>query len=136
MMISPEEIHETGIELIDDQHHKLVEIINEASELDTKANSEVLNMLDKLEEYFHIHFLTEEQLMRESRYPDIATKLMIEQHDEFTSYLHLRIIEFRTKDILNLETFESFLQTFLKDHEIGLDQNLANWIINKEHPVM
>jgi len=61
---------ELGIPVIDSQHHRIVEYINQvAHALKTHSNDEIRDVLNELVDYTLSHFAFEESLMEESGYP-------------------------------------------------------------------
>lgn len=73
----------TGVRKLDDQHKKIIDMINKLIEMgDLEVNSEsISNTLQKMTEYSQEHFDTEEKFMLEYNYPEYSTQK--EQHREF-----------------------------------------------------
>ena len=65
---------QTGVDAIDEQHHRLVEIFNEldAALQVGRAHKQMRTILDELVEYTQSHFDDEEKLMEEMGYPELA----------------------------------------------------------------
>src|SRR3989338_8989538 len=61
------ERYETGLDVVDHQHRRLVELLNELGELYSGAGTreELLRVFDELAAYTVYHFQTEEKLMAE-----------------------------------------------------------------------
>ncbi len=70
-----------GIKEVDEQHHKLVDIVNELHSAIKNKQGRAISMeiISRLAEHTRTHFLFEESLMRVTRYPDAA--LHKQQHD-------------------------------------------------------
>ncbi|MDR3687335.1 MAG: hemerythrin domain-containing protein [Coriobacteriia bacterium] len=119
---------ETGNELIDRQHREVVGLLDELASIETGTESEVLHVLDRLMDFTLTHFAAEEALMTEVRYPELLTEEMCLQHREFTDYARLRVLEFRTGEMISVLPLHKFLDKWLKTHEFDLDRLLANWI--------
>lgn len=71
------ERYKTGIELIDDEHSRLFEIIREANELINAEllhdkYDEIVRLLEELKNYTEFHFSDEERLMESIQYPGLA----------------------------------------------------------------
>lgn len=61
---------EIGIPVIDAQHHRIVEYINQVEHVqETKSQRELLDLMDELVDYTVSHFAFEESLMEEAGYP-------------------------------------------------------------------
>ncbi len=92
-----------------------------------RPDDKVLRMLDKVMNFTLTHFLMEEELMTEANYPSDATKAMVDEHQEFKTYMRLRVLEFREAETFDVSSFLTFLEKFLKTHEFGFDRQLAEW---------
>jgi hemerythrin len=92
LFIKWQESNETGIELIDEQHKGILSIINTFYYM--MANKVHNHMMyscisDTLKNYSRIHFITEEDIIFASRYPDFAEHKKL--HQSLT--LEIEIIE-------------------------------------------
>jgi len=74
---------ETGIKLIDEQHHELFVRIDqfELAIYNGSVSNELKSILEYLNAYIIEHLKAEEQLLRDCNYPDFDRHA--EQHDEF-----------------------------------------------------
>lgn len=119
----------TGNEVIDQEHKKLFDIINEAYVLveeqycDEKYD-DIMQVLDELEDYTHYHFSHEEEYMKSMNYSGLE-----EQQRAHTGFLE-RLAE---KDLAEreedhqafLESMLDFLYSWLSHHILGLDMNIG-----------
>lgn len=117
-----------GNELIDRQHREVVGLLDELLAVEIGTEAEVLGILGHLMEFTLTHFAAEEELMTEVAYPEALTEDMCQQHREFKDYARLRVLEFRTGEMLSVRPLHRFLDEWLKVHEFGLDRLLADWI--------
>lgn len=125
--ITWENIYSVGIEEIDMQHKKLLEIINELDELlnadITKSGIEAV--LVELKEYIEIHFSTEEEYMEKYHYPDLAEHKML--HKEFIAKIkNAECIEDAT--IEGIEVID-FLYNWLINHIMVEDKKYVPYMI-------
>jgi hemerythrin-like metal-binding protein len=100
------------IDLIDDQHKILIQLINDTSRLIVEKNdSKVQEVLNELRLYTDTHFTEEEELFKKSDYPYIDKHL--EEHRYF---------------INKLSDFDNNLQ--LSDASVSLNilEFLKNWL--------
>lgn len=112
------------IKEIDDQHKKLIEMINEFYTHiieEKKLKDNLLKLLDELAEYTKFHFSTEEKYMDEFNfeYTDFHKK----EHAEFINKVFgakKRINE--GKMVFSVE-ITNFLKDWLVNHIKGTDQN-------------
>ncbi|HTX86578.1 MAG TPA: hemerythrin domain-containing protein, partial [Candidatus Nanoarchaeia archaeon] len=61
-----------GVKELDEQHKKIIEIINRLTAMDSAADfsgEEILKILRELNDYAHYHFTNEEIYFREFDYP-------------------------------------------------------------------
>ncbi len=74
LFIKWDEKHNIGIPLLDEQHRGIASIINSLyylMNLGADNNNMRLSILNTIKEYAHIHFITEEELLESSGYPDL-----------------------------------------------------------------
>ena len=120
-LINWDQSYSVGIDIIDKQHKKLVDIINVLfnSFSDGKAERIVTDVINKLVEYTEYHFKIEEDLFEEYDYPEKEEHIL--KHNQFVD----QIIEWKNKlstgdknihyDLLN------YLKTWLLEHIKGED---------------
>jgi hemerythrin len=104
---------DTGIGVIDNQHKRIVEYINQLDDISkTRDNSQVATVLDELVDYTLSHFTFEESLMEEAGYPFIKA--------------HKKVHELFAKRI------DNYVQRFRMDEDITeeLIHTLKAWLIN------
>jgi len=129
--------YETGNASIDQQHKKLLSVVDEleSAEAHTHGSSElILAVLGHVMDLTISHFAMEEDLMRRVRYPLVDREEMIQQHREFTSYARLRVLEFRRGELVSVLPLRAFLAEWLMIHEVGLDKRLADFIREQKLP--
>lgn len=68
------QVHQTGIPIIDEQHRGIVSSINSLFFFMRNKHPKVVTLptIMVMEQYAKVHFLTEEALLREAGYPDFA----------------------------------------------------------------
>jgi len=114
-----------GIEQIDDQHKKLVEIVNKLNDAMVAGHGrEVIGpTLNELIRYTQYHFSTEERLMAAHGYEHTA------EHKAQHAKLLQDVGEFKTRfdsgnSMLSIELLR-FLRDWLSGHILGSDLKLA-----------
>lgn len=118
-----------GNQIIDDQHKKLIAIINRLyqSYMDKKQVDEISSIMKELADYTRYHFTTEENLIREKKYPFMAEH--IKEHDFFIEELRNFKEQFDSSpSILTLKVM-TFLQKWLKEHILVNDQKYKEYIV-------
>ena len=118
----------TGVGVIDEQHHALVDLFNKLSDslvvVDDSADAAVQKAFKQLMEYARQHFSDEEALMRRDGVDARHIALHLRLHDEFSE--HVRAMWGARKALNNpAEVFLSFLTSWLCLHVLGVDQSLA-----------
>lgn len=120
--ITWKEQYSVGIDKIDDQHKKLIKILNELYELfmNKAAEQNIIKILDQLKDYTHYHFLTEEQLFIESNYIDTTKHKTL--HDKFKTEVISFIDEVKEGKITVTYKVMTFLNNWLLTHIQKEDQ--------------
>lgn len=114
-----------GIEVIDNQHRKIVDYINMLADMDDDAthSSEMKNLLHNLLDYTYSHFAFEEALMEEAGYE------MLSEHQQTHHAFKGRVDEllriFHTGENVNEQVTE-MLQSWLIHHIQDDDQSYAS----------
>lgn len=104
---------DTGIEVIDNQHRRIVDYINHLEDTrSSHSREEVATVLDELVDYTLSHFTFEESLMEEAGYPFIKA--------------HKRVHE------LFVRRVSDYMQRFKMGEDITeeLHNTLKAWLIN------
>ncbi len=114
-----------GIQEIDEQHMKLVEIINDLHKgmKMGKSQLEMARILNRLLEYTGFHFGTEEQYFEKFKYPETI------KHKGIHGNLVKQVVDFKTQFESGNATISIELMSFLKDwlinHIQGEDRKYA-----------
>jgi hemerythrin-like metal-binding protein len=119
-----------GNEKVDEQHQKLVELINTLYHTDSSNEDEIiLEVLADMLDYIKFHFSYEEKLMIESDYPDY--KLHRKEHFEFVKKWNEFNREFIEGDAyLTSKQIGEYLKDWLITHILGTDKKFWNYIQN------
>ncbi len=128
MFIQWKNIYSVGVDLIDDQHKKLIELINELQEAQQSGMASLLmeDVFNRLVEYTVYHFSTEEQLFKDHNYP--GAKLHNNEHEEFVNKINY--LKYQAQDgnlLITLKTLD-FLKDWLINHVLGGDQEFGAFI--------
>jgi hemerythrin-like metal-binding protein len=119
-----------GIEEIDNQHRKLIALINKLYEAFIKR-SEKENMntfLKEMLDYARYHFETEEKYFQKIDYPKASEHIKL--HNDFEA----KAIEFRHRFRLGdtiTSTLMKFLRDWLKYHILKSDREYAEFLKSK-----
>lgn len=116
------------IDIIDEQHRKLVDMINEFYfELNKKGNKKLVSeLITKMTNYAQLHFKTEEELFSSYSYDDAGSH--IKKHEDFTDKVKDLTNRYKTgKHILSFE-ITNFLKDWLINHIQKCDKEYADII--------
>jgi len=119
------------VSIIDDQHKKLIAIINDLHDAMAAGKGKIVinDVLLRLVDYTKMHFSTEERLMAQHNYPD---RLAHEtQHIELVSQvgqLYNKVIEGKVS--VTLDTMV-FLKDWLNHHILETDKKLGAFLAGK-----
>ena len=119
--------YSVGIDLFDNQHKKLIEMINNLydSFLSGEANERAPKIVDEMIKYTDYHFKSEEKYFDQYNYPETEEhkavhKLFVEKAVELKYGLENGKVTV-SYDIMN------FLRQWLIDHIMGEDQKYSNF---------
>ncbi len=114
-----------GIAEIDEQHKKLIHLINRIDEAaHLEKGPEVLGgLLAELLHYTVYHFGYEEQLMGQYRYAEFAAHKR--EHARFTNHIVIFRKRFATRDALLDDSLLNFMRDWLTDHIMSTDKKLG-----------
>ena len=121
-----------GVEEIDSQHKKLVDVINLLHD-SLKTNSfkeELKTIFAELIDYTKYHFTTEEKIMEEAGYEDLEVHK--KQHQKFVNKL-LRMKErcYMGEKEISVE-LSSFLSGWMIGHILHSDKNYKEVVLNSD----
>ena len=122
-----------GIEAIDNQHKKILELINQthAAMLEGRSSEEMADIMHGLIDYTETHFAYEEDLFKQYSYPETA------QHQLAHTALTAKVLGYKRKldageTVVSVDILK-FLKDWLIGHILGVDKRYAPFL--KEHGV-
>ena len=129
----------TGIELVDDEHRHLFEIIKETNDVINAAYlhdkyDEIMRLLAELKDYTESHFHDEEELMLRINYPHINS-----QKHAPSAFIE-KLVNINLSELDNIDDNQdeylneliTFLLQWLSNHILGSDKKIGEYI--KSHP--
>ncbi|MDR0735962.1 MAG: hemerythrin domain-containing protein [Zoogloeaceae bacterium] len=134
--------YETGIPIVDSQHHRLVDMLNNMVDEVTERQQhitpdDIVTLLDALAAYAVEHFADEEKLMRENHdnIPNEELRAAFRQHEEQHKRQHTAFVEqvvlTRAEYLASqhsqatLELLVNFVTSWLSFHILGSDKEMA-----------
>lgn len=122
---------ETGIEMVDAQHHHLVDVVNELGELLTFGGEleghRLQTMFHELAQYAHRHFADEEKLMADAAIDARHLQAHAQHHRQFVEQV-VGLWNSRGSLANPAESIHGFLAAWLTVHILGEDQVMARQI--------
>lgn len=122
-----------GVELIDEQHKKWIEHIQnvQAAIEARRGMPQIANTLDFLINYTQFHFSTEEKSMSETGYSELENHRA--KHEELKGTLDNLIEDFREDGVTEKlsEAIGTFLGNWLRNHIRVVDQAFAAFLKEK-----
>lgn len=106
-----------GIEIIDEQHRKLVDLTNAVFSkiMDPNNEEDLSSYFKELNDYCHYHFETEEKLLTETSWPDLDDHKLL--HSKlFVEVEFLQAIFAKENDKESALTLLKFLKEWLQNH--------------------
>lgn len=113
----------TGIPEMDQQHRRLVDLINQLFGAMRQGNNEddVARVVDELVDYTQTHFSAEEELMRSHRYPDLINHQQV--HHDFIEQVGGYATQIKSNAGLSASDVFSFLKDWLISHIVKQDRD-------------
>ncbi len=125
---------ETDIEIIDNQHKRIVDYINELYETKDHHDKNVTkNILDELVDYTISHFAFEESMMEQAGYPFLRPHIKI--HELFIKKVNALYERFEKGEDVTDEIL-TLLQKWLVNHIQKEDADYVNIVQENMHKIM
>lgn len=123
--------YSVGIESIDNDHKKLIHLINN---LQTAVNYKTdrqfeKQTLDEVIDYTKYHFSREEKLMEEHGYPDFVPHK--QQHEKMIAKVNEFVEAYEKEEDGAVESLLKYLKLWLINHINGTDQEYSEFLISK-----
>ena len=129
--LSWKDSYSVGIESIDNDHKKLIHLINN---LQTAMNFKTdpqfeKQTLDEVIDYTQYHFKREEDLMENNDYPDFVPHK--EAHTRMIDQVNAYVEAYENGDENAIESLLNYLKQWLIKHINGTDQEYSEFLISK-----
>ena len=122
--------YDTGIDEIDEQHKRLVELLNTlyTSFIEKNTDLTLVDILKELTDYAEYHFTYEEALFAKSGYP--REEDHIQEHQELFNEIEAFKIELERGHSITYKLM-TFLRKWVSGHLLGIDKDYIPYIQNK-----
>jgi hemerythrin len=121
-----------GVRIIDEQHKVLVELLNDLENLRTGSQTvpeSKSSILQRLDRYTKIHFITEEELMRIYGYEDYENHKKL--HAKFSERVEAFNNFYVDDKIFLFENVYNYLEGWLMKHIQGEDRKIGPFLNSK-----
>ena len=117
--------YSVGIDVLDDDHRKLLNLINKFQTAVQYQTGEVFEKeaLTEVIDYTKYHFEREEKMMEEAGYDDIEAHKKI--HQSMIAKIDEFMLNYDKQGHLALQEVAEYLQTWLVEHINGTDQDYS-----------
>ena len=121
------ERYETGLDVVDHQHRRLVELLNQLGALYSGAGTreELLHVFDELAAYTVYHFQTEEKLMAELNISAAHADPHRAEHAEFIRQVNAARGLVEQNTVQAMGKLLTFLTRWLTGHILGVDRRFV-----------
>ena len=123
--------YSVGIDSIDQQHKKLLNLINQLQTAVDYSTGEQFEReaLDELVDYTKTHFTYEEGLMRDNDYPDFEPHKA--QHEKMFEKVREVLAEYEQDQDTAMANAAEYLRDWLINHINGTDKEYSSYLIGK-----
>lgn len=126
-LISWTAVYSVGYEVIDNQHQRLVEIINDLYNAFSRsaANDEIEPILKRMLAYTEYHFQTEEKCFAKYKY--VESEKHTQEHDSFIEKTKKFYDDYQNGSATVSYEVMNFLREWLISHIMGSDQEFGEY---------
>lgn len=115
-----------NIEIIDAQHRKLFETVNQLLDILESGSGDALPVIDDLVHYVSVHFQQEHVIMMNAKYPGFSKHS--QAHQKFTEKVEEFLQGYVEGDKELGLKMVSFLKEWLLNHIAGMDMEYAEYL--------
>ena len=126
-----EDEYSVGIDSIDQQHRKLINLINQLQTATDYSTGEEFerDALDELVDYTKTHFSYEEGLMKDNDYPGFESHKV--QHEKMFKKVEEVLAEYEQDQDTAMSNAVEYLKDWLINHINGTDKQYSSYLIGK-----
>lgn len=123
--------YSVGIDSIDQQHKKLLNLINQLQTAVDYSTGEIFEReaLDELVDYTKTHFTYEEGLLRDNDYPEFEAHKR--QHEKMFEKVREVLTSYEKDQDTAMSNAAEFLKDWLINHINGTDKEYSDYLIAK-----
>lgn len=119
----------TGNPVVDAEHRELIALIDRLELVGNGPDgSGVVEALDELTDYVHVHFQMEEKLMRRERYPAPAYEAHVAEHEVLRRKTEQFAREYDQGTLDSVDPIVAFLYDWFSHHIAQVDTAMAEHV--------
>lgn len=125
--------HSVGIDSIDGQHRRMIELINRINDAlgDGEPVESAWNAMDELLGFTAAHFAHEEEVMAQQGYPDMPRHA--EEHRKLLAQMHNLVGEAKhASSPISVRLVPAFLADWAESHILHDDRKLGTYLSTRE----
>jgi len=117
-----------GVKSMDNQHIAMIQMLNELYDAMMEGNALGITgpLLHKLVEYTKIHFSSEEKLMAEANYPNLAEH--IARHQQLIEEVKQHVATYERQNLFMPIPLLHFLRDWIATHIQKEDRDYGPWV--------
>jgi len=121
-----------GIEVVDNQHKKIIELINLLSEAysNNESREKLAGVLEEMDQYADHHFHTEEQIFNGCNYPFSAEHIVIHQN------FRKKVAQFKKQSENGYQVTSKvldYLKSWFTNHILDVDREYVDLVNTNMH---
>lgn len=122
------EEYSVGVKSMDNQHIAMIQMLNELYDAMMEGNALGITgpLLHKLVEYTKIHFSSEEKLMAEANYPNLAEH--IARHQQLIEEVKQHVATYERQNLFMPIPLLHFLRDWIATHIQKEDRDYGPWV--------
>jgi hemerythrin len=119
-------IYSVHVEVLDAQHRKLFDAVNQLMEVFESGSGEFLSVIKDLIDYLSVHFHQEHMVMRNANYPNFL--IHSKEHEKFIEKIKEFLKGYKEGDENLGQNMVVFLKDWVRDHTIKLDVQYGEYL--------
>ncbi len=119
-------IYSVHVEILDAQHRKLFDAVNQLMEVFEIGSGDFLSVIKDLIDYLSVHFHQEHMVMKNANYPNFLSHS--KEHQKFTEKIQEFLKGYKEGDENLGRNMVVFLKDWVRDHTTKLDVQYGEYL--------
>ncbi|BHH83977.1 bacteriohemerythrin [Desulforhopalus sp. 52FAK] len=124
------ESYDTGVSVLDEQHKKLIELINKLYRVmrDRESEAVIKDVLEEMSKYAEYHFAEEEKLLKDNNYPGYENHIAL--HQSYREKVKSLMDGAGMEEDKQMKATYIFLRQWWMEHIVGEDKKYGEFIVS------